>query len=88
LKTTVLRSIFPGAAAFATEGTKIDCAAINAIGNKRKIWRFTFEKYLLRKLVDIAASTYLTQNAINKDKAGVIRASTDTGELDKPHPYF
>ena len=33
---TVSLSIFPGAAALAIEGMKIDCAAINAIGNKRK----------------------------------------------------
>jgi hypothetical protein len=85
---TVSRSIFPGAAALATEGTKIDCAAINAIGNKRKLYRFALRKYLLKKLVDIAASIHLTQNSINKDKAGVIRASTVTGDLVEPHPYF
>jgi hypothetical protein len=38
--------------------------------------RFSFIPYLSRSL------------AINKDKAGVIRASIDTGDLDKPHPYF
>jgi hypothetical protein len=52
------------------------------------MWRFAFRKYLLNKSVDIAASMYLTQNSINKDKAGVIRASTVTGDLVEPHPYF